>query len=150
MQGRNGSKRAQAATRQPLGRAAFQAHFAKISHNIVVGLDTPRTREVAHAIARARQWAEAGDYLAAVHAMGGIEVSIARPGDGARPGAVMGADVEEALGGLRRQVESVGEVEGAAEAARLWQAAREEVIRGSWEAAIALIDEGKQWLARGP
>jgi hypothetical protein len=142
-------KRGRVEVRQPLGRAAFQAHFAKISRNIVVGQDNPETREVAHAIARARQWAESGDYLAALHAIGGLEVTMARPTDGAGPNRVSGADVEEALGALRREVERVGEVEGAVEAAQLWEAARQEVIRGSWEAAMALVEEARQWLGRG-
>jgi hypothetical protein len=145
MQGKKGK----VAVPQPLGRAAFQAHFAKISHSIIVGQNDPQAREIAHAIARARQWAESGDYLAAIHAIGGLEVGLTRPGEGSRPGSISAADVEEALAQLRRDVGRVGEAEGAAEAAQLWQAAREEVIRGSWEAAIALIEEGRQWLSRG-
>jgi hypothetical protein len=112
----------------------------------MVGLDSEDARQTAAAISKARQWIDAGDYLSAVHAVGALEVAL-KLGDGTgRPGRATAGDVEQALGDLRRAVKAVGEARGAAEAARLWEAAREEVIGGAWEAALALIDEAHGWL----
>ena len=133
------------AAKTPVGKEAFQSHFTQLSKSITVGVDTPQLREVASALSKARQWAESGDYLAAIHAIGGISVQLGL-GEAARKGAVSGGDVEQALGDLRREIGRGGERAGTIEAQALWAAAREEVIRGSWEAAMALIREANGWL----
>lgn len=132
----------------PVGRAAFEAHLGALSTRIHVGDNTDETREVAAAISRARQWIDAGDYLAAVHAVGALEVQLHAKPTGAASRVTAG-DAEQALGDLRREIKSVGERKGAVEAARLWEAAREEVMGGAWEAALALIDEAHHWLKHG-
>ncbi len=133
----------------PVGKEAFHHHFATVSKSITIGADSPQMREVAHALSRARQWAESGDYLAALHAIGGLSVSLKAP-SGPRALSLTGGEVEQALGDLRRSIGSSGEREGTTEAQALWAAAREEVVRGSWEAAMALIAEALGWLeARG-
>src|SRR3972149_592159 len=129
----------------PVGKEAFHHHFATLSKSITVGADSPQMREVAHALSRARQWADSGDYLAALHAIGGLSVSLTQPA-GPRTGAVTAGEVEPALAGLRRSGGSSGERDGTTEAQALWAAAREEVVRGSWEAAMALIAEARGWL----
>ena len=132
----------------PVGRAAFEAHLKSLSTRIHVGDDRPETREIAAAISRARQWVDAGDYLAAVHAVGALEVQL-HAGPEGPVSRVTAGDAEQALGDLRREIKSVGERKGAVEAARLWEAAREEVIGGAWEAALALINEARGWLKTG-
>jgi len=131
--------------RAPVGKEAFQAHFAQLSKSITVGVDSPQLRGVASALSRARQWAESGDYLAAIHAIGGISIQL-RPEPTTRQGALASGDVEQALGDLRREIGRGGDRDGTIEAQALWAAAREEVIRGSWEAAMALIREANGWL----
>lgn len=134
--------------RYPLGKEAFQQHLATVSKFIMIGLDTPQTREAAQALWRARQWAQAGDYLSALHAIGALTVSLdALPG--AREGSLTAGQVEQALGDLRRAIGRSAERDGTAQAQALWAAAREEVVRGSWEAAMALISEAQGWL-EGP
>lgn len=133
----------------PVGKEAFHHHFATLSKSITVGADSPQMREVARALSRARQWADSGDYLGALHAIGGLGLSLSPP-SGAREGSLTGGEVEQALGDLRRAIGSGGERDGTTEAQALWAAAREEVVRGSWEAAMALIAEARGWLeARG-
>ena len=135
--------------RRPVGRAAFQAHLAALSTRIKVGDNSQASRVAASALSRAKQWCDAGDYLAAVHAVGGLEIHVnAAQGVGAAA-RVKAGDAEQALGDLRREVGRVGEQRGAVEAARLWEAAREEVIGGAWEAALALIAEARLWLKQG-
>ena len=129
----------------PVGKEAFHRHFAALSKSITIGEDSPQMREVARALSRARQWADSGDYLAAIHAIGGLCLSVAPP-VGPRAGTLTGGEVEQALGDLRRAIGSLGERDGTAEAQALWAAAREEVVRGSWEAAMALIGEARGWL----
>jgi hypothetical protein len=132
----------------PVGKAAFQAHLNSLSARIRVGDDSEASRAAASALSKAKQWCDAGDFLAAVHAVGGLEVQInGTPGGSAAH--VKAGDVEQALGDLRREVGRVGEQRGAVEAARLWEAAREEVIGGAWEAALALIGEARNWLKQG-
>lgn len=139
-------KREEVPSRSPVGKAAFHAHFAVLSRSIMVGENSEEAREVAQAISRARQWAQSGDYLAAIHAISGLEMQLAKPSGETPTRASTGGDVEQALGDLRRHIDHVGEVPGSAEAAALWQAAREEVIRGSWEVALALMNEAYSWL----
>ncbi len=129
----------------PVGKEAFHHHFATVSRSITIGEDSPQMREVAHALARARQWAEAGDYLAALHAIGGLSVGLAPPA-GPRAGSLTAGEVEQTLADLRRAIGSAGDRDGTAEAQALWAAAREEVVRGSWEAAMALLAEARGWL----
>ena len=132
----------------PVGRAAFQSHLAALSTRIRVGDDSEASRAAASALSKAKQWCDAGDYLAAVHAVGGLEIQI-NAGPGGSATRLKAGDVEQALGDLRRDVGRVGEQRGAVEAARLWEAAREEVIGGAWEAALALIGEARLWLKQG-
>ncbi len=132
-----------------VGRTAFEAHFAALSGRIQVGDDTPDAREAAAAISKARQWVESGDYLAALHAIGGLEVRLALSATPGAPQHPKAGDVEQALGDLRREIARSGDAKGTAEASRLFDAAREEVMGGAWEAALALMDEARGWLARG-
>ncbi len=120
-----------------------------LSSRIRVGDDSEASKAAASALSKAKQWCDAGDYLAAVHAVGGLEVQINAMGHGGPTGRVTAGDAEQALGDLRREVGRVGEQRGAVEAARLWEAAREEVIGGAWEAALALIVEARLWLKQG-
>ncbi len=131
--------------KHPVGKEAFRQHFATLSKSITIGTDSPQMREVAQALSRARQWADSGDFLAALHAIGGLALSLSPP-SGARAGSLTGGEVEQALGDLRRAIGSSGERDGTTEAQALWVAAREEVVRGSWEAAMALIAEARGWL----
>jgi hypothetical protein len=134
----------------PVGREAFERELAFLAPRILVGEDSPEIREVARVVSKARQWVEAGDYLAAIHALSSIEIQIttqaAGPKDGKPPKI---ADIEQALGDLRRAIRSDPDRPHAAAALSLWSAAREEIIRGSWTAAWALIQEANARLAKG-
>jgi hypothetical protein len=110
--------------------------------------NSPELKDASQAISRARHWVDAGDYLAALRAISGIEVRLLAPGPGGVDRALTAGDVEQALGDLRRGIEGIGDVRGATEAAALWAAARQEVIRGSWESAMAIIEEAHEWLER--
>jgi len=134
-----------AALPTPIGKAAYEARFARLVDSIVVDDEDPHTHEIAEAFSVARHWVEAGNYLAAMQAIRGLELTTSKA-TSASPVPTAG-DVEQALGDLRRSVERARGGEGAVQAAALWRAAREEVIAGAWEAALALIAEGNGWLS---
>jgi hypothetical protein len=129
----------------PLGRRAFEHQLALVSRRLALE-NTAELKEASQAISRARHWVEAGDYFAALRAISGIEVRLLAPGPGGEDRPLAGGDVEQALADLRRGIQGVGDVRGATEAAALWAAARQEVIRGSWESAMAIIGEAHAWL----
>jgi hypothetical protein len=134
-------------TLPPVGKAAYESQFLRLVGSVVVDDEDPHTHDVAKAFSVARQWVDAGDYLAAIQAIRGLELTIGKPAPGAA-GPTAG-EVEQALGDLRRRIASADAVEGTVQAAALWRAAREEVIEGAWESAMALILEGNDWL-NGP
>jgi len=116
----------------------------RVVQSLVIDDEDPHTFDVAEAFSTARQWVDAGDYLAAFQAIRGIELIVGKPRETVEgPSA---GEVEQALGDLRRRISGAGTVEGTVQAAALWRAAREEVIEGAWEGAMALISEANGWL----
>jgi len=128
----------------PVGKAAYETQFLRVVESIVVDDEDPHTLDIAKAFSVARQWVDAGDYLAAFQAIRGLELVVGKPHPSIEgPSA---GEVEQALGDLRRRIARAGTAEGAVQAAALWRAAREEVIEGAWEGAMALIAEANGWL----
>src|SRR6267142_1369817 len=92
---------------EPVGRRAFEAELAFLEPKLVVGDDSPDAREYARVISMARQWVDAGDYLAAVHALGDLEMRITtKVVLTGSPAFWKPADVEQALGDLRRAIKA--------------------------------------------
>jgi hypothetical protein len=134
---------------EPVGRRAFEAQLAFLEPKLFVGENSAEEQEFARVFSLARQWVDAGDYLAAVHALGDLEMRItSKVVLTGSPAFWKPADVEQALGDLRRAIKADAERPATAHAQALWSAAREEVIRGSWSAAMALIKEANERLAK--
>lgn len=127
----------------PVGKSAYEAQLLRAVESVVVDDEDPRTIEIAKAFSLARQRADAGDYLSALQAIRGLQSVRAHTVEHSGPTA---GDVEQALGDLRRRIAHLGGTTGSVEAGALWRAAREEVIEGGWEGAMALISEANEWL----
>ena len=133
----------------PVGKLAFENALAKLSRHIIVGEDAAEAREAARSLSRARKSVESGDYLQAIQALGRIEVTL-NPGRTNQETARFGAgEVEEALGEVKRTLANDWQGQGHKEAVLLWSAARQAVVDGQWEAAMAMLDEARVWAAQG-
>lgn len=130
----------------PMGKRAFEMEIGRLTERIIVSDNNPKVREISRAISRARESAEAGDYIGAIRVLGDVEVRIDESGSPKREASVKPEDVEQALGDLRRALKRVTPSPLADSVRKLCQAAREEAVRGRWEAAWALIDEADQRL----
>lgn len=131
----------------PLGRRAYELEFGRLAAGIIFSDDDPAVEKTSRAISKARQAAEAGDYVGAIRLLGDVKVSVQPAGGGpGMEGGVKPEDVEQALGDLRRALAREKEFPGRPEVQRLCQAAREAASEGRWDGAWALIDEADQRL----
>lgn len=132
-----------------VGKRAFESELARIARHITIGGDAATAREASRTLARARHSVEAGDYLQAVEALGRIDLTLRAAAGGADGRPPNAGEVEQALGDVRRllaEAELSSRHEGGV---LLWQAARQAVIDGRWESAMALLTEAREWMADG-
>jgi hypothetical protein len=130
-----------------LGKRAFELEMGRVISNLVISDEMPRGPDLSRGIKEARAKAERGDYLGAIHVLGDLKIEVA-PGKGLESGGpVEPADVEQALGDLRRAIKKAGLGEAATAAKTLCEAARDAARLGHWDAAHALIDEADQRLS---
>ena len=90
------------------GKRAFEMEFGRIAAGIVVSDDDPSIQEVSHAISRARQAADQGDYIGAIRILGNVKISITSDFTPSLGSGVKPEDVEQALGDLRRALARAG------------------------------------------
>lgn len=130
-----------------VGKRTFQAELTRISAHITVGEDSAAARAAGRTLARARRSVEAGDYLQALEAIGHLDITV-QPldDDGSRPPKA--GQVEQALGDVRRLLAEAALDTGHEGGVLLWSAARQAVIEGRWETALALLDEAREWVAK--
>jgi hypothetical protein len=132
------------ATPAGIGRRAFEAELARISRHITVGEDSSFAREAGRILARARKSVEDGNYLQAVEALGRLELTVNPPPQDGPAHPPRAGEVEQALGDVRRLLAEADLRSGHEGAVILWQAARQAVIDGRWETAMALLDEARE------
>ncbi len=131
-----------------IGRRAFESELVRLSRHITVGEDSPVVREATRTLARARRSVEAGDYLQAVEALGRLEVTVRSAGDRADDVPPQAGEVEQALADVRRLLAEAELETGHEGAVLLWQSARQAIIDGRWETAMALLDEARDRVSR--
>jgi hypothetical protein len=118
----------------------------RISRRITVGDDSPVVREASRSLARARRSVDQGDYLRAVEALGRLDLTIRESlprSDDLPPNA---GEVEQALSDVRKMLAQAELKDGHEGAVLLWQAARQAIIDGRWEGAMALLVEARGWV----
>jgi hypothetical protein len=118
--------------------------FGRLAAGIVISDDDPAVSDLSHAISRARQAADSGDYVGAIRLLGDVKLSLSASQAPGLDSGVKPEDVEQALGDLRRALGRETDFPGRPEVQGLCRAAREAATEGRWEAAWALIDEADQ------
>lgn len=129
------------------GQRAFEMEFGRIAAGIMIADNDPGVREAAHAISKARQAAEMGDYISAIRLLGNVKVTVTEANAPTLGAGVRPEDVEQALGDLRRALKRHGGGPSLEPVRSLCRAARDEAAEGHWQAAWALIDEADARLA---
>ncbi|HEX9708380.1 MAG TPA: hypothetical protein VGB42_00155 [Candidatus Thermoplasmatota archaeon] len=126
-----------------IGKHAFESELLRLARHITVGGDSVVVREAGRTLARARRSLDAGDYLRAVEALGQLDLTVREASARENRLPPNAGEVEQALADVRRLLAEAELRPGHEAGVLLWQAARQAVIDGRWETAVALLDEAR-------